>query len=88
MFLNVSVILFTGGSASVHAGMPPPRMTHHPGRHTLQEDTRKTAPPLQEDTPPGAVHAGRYREPIGGTHRTGMHTICSDNIFGEKLHLN
>ena len=28
IFLHLSVILFTGGSASVHAGIPPP--TKHP----------------------------------------------------------
>ena len=27
--------------------------------------------------PPGAVHAGRYGQPAGGTHPTGMHTCLS-----------
>ena len=39
-----------GGSASVHAGIPPPGA----------------------DTPPCAVHAGRYGQQAGGMHPTGM----------------
>ena len=79
MFLHVSVILFWGGSASVHAGIHP-QEENPPGRHqedppkdtpprkTLQEDTRKTP---QEDTP---VHAGRYAQQAFDTHPTGMHS--------------
>ena len=48
MFLQVCVILFTGGvSASVHAGIPPP-WSRHP-----QEQT-----PPWEQTPPGADPPG------------------------------
>ena len=44
IFLHLSVILFTGGvSASVHAGIPPPRCRHPPEAH-----------PQGADTPPGA----------------------------------
>ena len=58
MFLQVCVILFTGGvSASVHAGIhplpleqtPPPRSRHPPEQTPPQEQT-----PLGADTPPGA----------------------------------
>ena len=61
MFLHLSVILCTGGSASVHAGMPPPgagtppQEHAHPGtrhlprtRHTPQEQ----APTPGLGTPP------------------------------------
>ena len=65
MFLQVSVILSTGGvSASVHAGIPP------------QEET-----PPQEENPPGTKHAGRYGQRAGGTHPTGMLSClyCSES---------
>ena len=39
-----------------------------------QEQTPLSPPGA--DTPPGAVHAGRYGQQAGGTHPTGMHT-CS-----------
>ena len=67
IFLHLSVILFTGGPASVHAGMPPPS---GPGR---PPQTRQTPPPVpqpgrppdQADTPPEADSrirstSGRY----------------------------
>ena len=64
MLLLMSVILLTGGSASVHAGIPPPPQSqskhlpgsrHLPGAHT----------PLGADTPPRADSgirsmSGRY----------------------------
>ena len=46
MFLYVSVILFTGGSASVHAGIPPPGSRHPPGSRPPLEQT-----PPREQTP-------------------------------------
>ena len=61
IFLHLFVILFTGGSASVHAGIPP-RTMHTPRDH---------APP-GPCIPPGAEHAGRYGQHAGGTHPTGM----------------
>ena len=33
-----------------------------------------------EETPLGAVLAGRYRQQAGGTHPTGMH-ICFNDMF-------
>ena len=66
-YTRQSVILFTAGvSASVHAGIHPPRVD----------------PPLRADTPksshppptPCAVHTGRYGQQAGGTHPTGMDT--------------
>ena len=70
MFLHMSVILFTGGSASVHAGIPPeadmPQGVDPPGADT----------PPGSRHPPGAVHAGRYGQQAGSMHPTGMHTCC------------
>ena len=60
MFLHVSVILSTGGSAPLHAGILPP-----PARQTLP-------PPLAGQTPPHAVHVGGYGQQEGGMHPTGM----------------
>ena len=74
MFLQLSVILFTGGgSASVHAGIPP--LT--PG----QTPPLEQAPPVSRH-PSCAVHAGRYGQQAGGMHPTGMQSSC---IF-EKRH--
>ena len=53
------------------------RQTSPPREQTPLQDQRQTLPtPLKEQTPPppGAVHAGRYRQQAGGTHPTGMHT--------------
>ena len=47
-----------GGSASVHAGIPP---------NPLGKET-----PLARQTSPHAVHAGRYGQQAGGMHPTGM----------------
>ena len=68
MFLLVSVILLTGGSASVHAGIPsplpeqtpPPQSRHPPGsRHPLG-----SRHPPEADTPLGAdTPGGRHRPP-------------------------
>ena len=51
MFLLVSVILFTGGSASVHAGIPPPLEAGTPS-----QGRRQTPPP----TPGIRSMSGRY----------------------------
>ena len=48
MFLHLSVILFGGGSASVHAGIPPPLEAQPHGKHIPPE-----APPPQEAHTPG-----------------------------------
>ena len=67
------------GSASVHAGIPPPPLDQAPPRTRAP---KVVAP--HEQTPPGAdtphtlapplctVHAGRYNEQAGGMHPTGM----------------
>ena len=59
MFLLVSVILLTGGSASVHAGIPPPQSRHPPGADTprsrhLPESRLPPEQTPQEQTPPTA----------------------------------
>ena len=46
-----------------------------------------TPPTHQEQTPPSAVHVGRYGQLAGGTHPTGMHT-CFLSIWTSCLHLN
>ena len=46
IFLHLFVILFTGGSASVHDGIPPP-----------DQAPSGTRPP-QDQAPPGTEHAG------------------------------
>ena len=51
-------------SASVHADIPPPEQT----------------PPREQTPPPGAEHAGRYGQCVGGTHPTGMQS-CSSKTF-------
>ena len=61
IFLHLSVILFTGGSTSLHAGI-----------HPLGADT----PQDLRQAPPTAVHAGRYGQQAGGTHPNGMQS-CS-----------
>ena len=63
MFLHVSVILSTrrGGLSQCMPGYPPEQTP--PG-------TRHTHPGA--DTPPYAVHAGRYGQQAGGIHPTGM----------------
>ena len=63
MFLLVCVILFTGESASVHAGIPPPREQTPPWEQTpLGADTPS------EQTPGGSasVHAGIPPHPPAG----------------------
>ena len=67
IFLHLSVILFTGGSASVHAGIPPPP---RPGTLPDQAHTPQTR------HPPGTEHAGRYGQRADGTHPTGMQSCC------------
>ena len=48
MFLQLSVMLSTGGSASVHAGIPPLKSRQPPrNRHPLKKQT----PPQEADTP-------------------------------------
>ena len=55
-----------GGSASVHAGIPPHPPDQGPG-------TPPGADPPGADThPPSAEHAGRYGQRAGGAHPTGM----------------
>ena len=65
MFSQASVILFTGVSASMHAGIHPPGQTPTPGRHPAPG----RHPPGQ--TPPPA---GKTATAADGTHSTGMHS--------------
>ena len=85
-FLQVPVILFTGGSASVHAGIPPPR-TRQPPPPDQASPLGPGTPPDQappRTRPPGTEHAGRYSQRAGGTHPTGMQS-CSVNFFPETI---
>ena len=68
MFLQVSVILLTGGSASVHPGIhPPAKDTPLPRRPVCQGDPPPRRPPHQgrqappaRPTPKGDYCCGRY----------------------------
>ena len=64
-----------GVSASVHTGIHPPGSRHSPKQASPGAD------PPGADTPPCAVHAGRYGQQAGGTHPTGMHTYFSILFF-------
>ena len=79
---------------SVHRGVcriacwnPPwdQRQTPWDQRQTLPEQEADPmvpeADPSWEQTPPGAVHAGRYGQRAGGTHPTGMQT-CQQIEWG------
>ena len=61
MFLQVSVILLTGGT-----GVPHPPGSRHPpwSRHPPEQTPPEQTPPCQ--------HAVRYGQHTGGTHPTGM----------------
>ena len=68
-----------GGSASVHAGIPPPRpcppgIMHPPG----------PCNPPGTMHPPGTEHAGRYGQRAGGTHPTEMQS-CLEGILLKRL---
>ena len=94
MFLQASVILLTGGSASVHARIPPHReqapsprsRLPSPEQPTPQEadppgaGTPSRSRPPKEADPPGTEHAGRYGQRGGGTHPTGMQSCCQLSI--------
>ena len=65
-----------GGSASVHAGIPPP-----PGA----DPPRSRHPP--EQTPPTAEHAGRYSQRAGSTHPTGMQSCWKIDDHYKRIEL-
>ena len=75
MFLQVSVILFTGGlSASVHAGIhpPPPQEQTPPRADTPLEQTPPSRHPPLEQTPLGTDPPGA--DPLGNRHPLGADT--------------
>ena len=90
IFWYLFVSLFTGwgmpqcmlgyhpqDQASPPGTMHPPR-TMHPSRPCTPPDhapSRIMHPP-RNHAPPGAEHAGRYRQCTGGTHRTLMQSCC------------
>ena len=87
MFLHVSVILSTGGgSASVHAEIPPAGAATPPGadipprsRQPLEQTPPRADSPLRADTPTKTATVAE------GTHPTGMHS-CVIEIYEEKVH--
>ena len=101
IFLYLSVILFTGGgSASVHAGIPPPGPGRHPlgpGRHPPpdqmplgpgiprdQAGTPRPDPPGTRHSP-GAEHTERYGQRAGGMHPIGMQSCLVNDIFARHI---
>ena len=72
------------GRYTLWAGTSPrqvhtPRQVHPPGRYTLAGTLPGQLHPLAGKPPgryppPGAVHAGRYWQQVGGTHPTAMHS--------------
>ena len=79
------VILFTGGSASVHIGIPPPDQAPPwsrppPSRHPPSRHPPGAGGP-REQTPPCAVHAGRYGQQAGGMHPTGMQSCLCVTLY-------
>ena len=90
MFLHMCVILFTGGSASVHAGIPPPQ-TRYPldqappqTRHPPDQAPPRPGTPLVTG-PPGAEQACNLVMQIFATNcmkmkefgpRGGIHPWC------------
>ena len=95
MFLHLSVSHSVHrGSASVHAGIPPPRSRHPSGADTPWEQT----PPEQthpSPPPPGSIHPPEQIPPLeqthppraetataaDGTHPTGMHSCSFFNFW-------
>ena len=82
IFLHVCVILSTGGgSASVHAGIPPPWSRPNPQSRHLPEQTprREQTPPWSRPPPPPPrKQTPAYGQRAAGTHPTGMHSC---NIY-------
>ena len=82
MFLHVSVILFTGGGCLSHC-----MLGYSPGtRHPPQTRHPQSRQPLGADTPPSAVHAGRYRQQASGTHPTGMQSCVEIELGSGRIH--
>ena len=82
VFTPVCLSTGGGGSASVHAGIPPPRTRHPPGpdpprtRQPPGPDPPRTGhPPPGTSPPPGAGTPPQQMATIAdGTHPTGMHS--------------
>ena len=73
-YVFTDVCLSTGEvSAPLHAGIHTPSGRRQPLRGRHPPGSRH--PP--EQTPPTAVHAGRYGQQASGMHLTGMHTGLS-----------
>ena len=85
VFTGICDSVNRGGSASVHAGMPPPPPGADPPEQTHPPPGADT-PSREEQTPPDTEHAGRYGQRAGGTHPTGMQSCTyvlstlTDNI--------
>ena len=95
MFLHVSVIMFTwGGSASVHAGIPPPRSRQPPDHAPTQEQTPpppRTSHP-QEQSPPGTRHPPRSSacweiRAASGRYASYWNAFLLALLLEQKLHI-
>ena len=71
MFLHMSVLLSTGGSASVHAGIPP---TRPQSRHPPEQVPPEQAYPPEQTYPPSKHTPQQMATAVDGTHPTGMHS--------------
>ena len=74
---------------SVHrGGLPQCMLRYHPQDQASPswEQTPPRADPLGEDTPPSAVHAGRYGQQAGSMHPTGMQSLLPTNeVWGKVI---
>ena len=79
IFLHLLVILFTGGgSALVHAGIPPPEQTPAGSKHPPGSRHPPEADPPGKQTPAYGLRAA-------GTHPTGMHSCILNCENSTKL---
>ena len=70
MFLQVSVILSTGGSASVHAGMPDPPRTRQTPLDQADTPPDQADPPRTRQTPQDQADPPRTRQTPPQTRQT------------------
>ena len=89
MFLHLSVILsMGGGSASVHAGIPPPPWEQTPPLGVANPHYGPGTPWEQTPPGPGTRRADPPRQTAtvaDGTHPTGMHSCLVFSVYFTEL---